>query len=503
MTVAHDEIAESRLVIVLRDGRIIDPRTGTDGTSDVLIDGTRVVAVGTDLAIPGDAEVIDVSGLIVGPGFVDLHSHVHSIAGQRLQAMDGVTTALDLEAGLMPIDLAYANAAAEGRPLNYGFSASWGTARAQVLLGQEPRASMAAGLANLGDPGWQRSSSSAELTAWLRLLEGELEKGALGIGVLMGYAPRSDPDEFLAVARLAARARVPVYSHVRELIEADPTTPIDGSEELVIAAAETGARMHHCHVNSTSRRHVERVLGLLERSRGEGSAVTVETYPYGAGSTGVGAFFLAPDRLQHWGIRPSNIIMVASGERIATASRLAEIRAADPGAECIVEFLDERNPTDRALLEHALAFPDAIVASDAMQVVWPDGSRDTRQWPLPPGGSTHPRTAGTFARSVRRMVRETGRWTWAEAFRRCSYLPARVLDDIAPAARGKGWLGAGSDADLVVIDPDGLADRATYTDPTRPSVGVRHLVVNGEFVIQHGDLVTDAYPGRGVRGAPA
>lgn len=502
LTVAYDDIDGSRFMILLRGGRVIDPRTGTDSTSDVLIDGARVTAVGTDLAIPDGARVVDVTGLIVGPGFVDLHSHVHSIAGQRLQAMDGVTTALDLEAGLMPIELAYAKAAQEGRPLNYGFSASWGMARAQVLLGHEPRASMAEAMSALGEPGWQRSSSPTELTAWLGLLERELEKGALGIGVLMGYAPRSDPDEFLAVARLASRAGVPVYSHVRELIEADPTTPIDGSEELVIAAAETGARMHHCHVNSTSRRHVDRVLGLLERSRQEGSTVTVEAYPYGAGSTGIGAFFLAPDRLQHWGIRPSNIVMVATGERIATASRLAEIRAADPGAECIVEFLDDRDPADRALLEQALAFPDAIVASDAMQVVWPDGSRDTRQWPLPPAGSTHPRTAGTFARSVRRMVHETGHWTWAEAFRRCSYLPARVLDELAPAARGKGWLGADSDADLVVIDPEGLADRATYTDPTRPSVGVRHLVVNGEFVIQHGELVTDAYPGRGLRGAP-
>ncbi|GGB29014.1 D-glutamate deacylase [Flexivirga endophytica] len=487
-------------MIVLRGGRVIDPGSGTDRVADVLVNGVTVHAVGTDLAIPAGADVVDVTGLIVGPGFVDLHSHVHSIAGQRLQAMDGVTTTLDLEAGLMPIERAYADAAADGRPLNYGFSASWGSARAQVLLGQQPQASMAAGLANLGDPGWQRSSSPTELAAWLRLLEGELGAGALGIGVLMGYAPRSDPDEFLAVARLAASVGVPVYSHVRELIEADPTTPIDGSEELVIAAAETGARMHHCHVNSTSRRHIDRVLGLLDRSRAEGSTVTVEAYPYGAGSTGVGAFFLAPDRLPHWGIRSSNIVMVESGERIATATRLAELRAADPGAECIVEFLDDNDAADRALLHRAMAFPDSIVASDAMQVVWPDGSRDTRQWPLPPGGRTHPRTAGTFARSVRRMVHDTAQWTWSEAFRRCSYLPARILDDIAPASRGKGRLGAGGDADLVVLDPEGFTDRATYTDPTRPSSGVRHLMVNGEFVVRHGELLIDAYPGRGLRG---
>lgn len=488
--------------IVLRGGRVVDPAAGTERVADVHVSGAGVVAVGEQLAAPPDAEIVDVHGLIVGPGFVDLHSHVHSIAGQRLQAMDGVTTALDLEAGLMPIARAYELAADAGRPLNYGFSASWGEARAQVLLGRAPDATIESGLAVLGEPGWQRSSSPAELTAWLGLLERELADGALGIGVLMGYAPRSDPAEFLEVARLAAAAGAPTFTHVREIVEADPTTPVDGSEEIVIAAAETGAAMHHCHVNSTSRRHVDRVLALLERSRSAGSRVTVEAYPYGAGSTSVGAFFLAPDRLEVWGLRPANIVMVATGERVESAARLVELRATDPGAECIVEFFDERSPTDQALLRRALTFPDAIVASDAMQVVWPDGRRDSRDWPLPPGGATHPRTAGTFAKSARLMVREAGAWSWVEAFRRCSYLPARVLDDVAPAARGKGRLEVGSDADLVVLDPAAFTDRAGYQQPTEPSVGVRHLLVNGRFVVRDGLLDVDAYPGRPLRGEP-
>ena len=427
---------------------------------------------------------------------------MHTISGQRLQALDGVTTALDLEAGLMPLARAYADAEADGRPLNFGFSASWAAARAQILLGRPAEPTLEAGLAVLGDPRWQRSSSPAELAQWLGLLEGELAQGALGIGVLMGYAPRTDPAEFLAVAALAARAGAPTYTHVRELVEADPTTPIDGSEEIVAAAAESGAAMHHCHVNSTSRRHVDRVLGLLDRARSAGSRVTVETYPYGAGATGVGAYFLAPDRLDVWGLRPSNIVMVATGERVRSAARLVELRSTDPGAECIVEFLDEQRPEDNALLRRALAFPDAIVASDAMPISWRAGPRDPLEWPLPPGGNTHPRSAGTFARSLRMMVRETATWTWLEAFRRCAYLPARVLDDIAPAARGKGRLGPGSDADIVVLDPALLGDAATYRDPTRPSAGVRHLLVNGTFLVRDGDLRTDVLPGRAVRGRP-
>jgi N-acyl-D-aspartate/D-glutamate deacylase len=439
---------------------------------------------------------------VVGPGFVDLHSHVHSVAGQRLQALDGVTATLDLEAGLMPIDRAYERAAADGRLLHYGFSASWGDARAVAHLGVAPAADLHASLAMLGDPAWQRSSSPAERAAWLRILEGELEAGALGIGVLMGYAPRSDPDEFLDVARLAARTGTATFTHVREIVEADPTTPIDGSLEITRAAAETGAAMHHCHVNSTSRRHIDRVLATLDRARSAGSRLTVEAYPYGAGSTGIGAFFLAPERLSRWGIGPSDIVLLSTGERVADERRLRELRAANPGAPCIVEFLNEADPADAALLRRALAYPDAIVASDAMPVLWPGPVMDTDEWPLPPGGSTHPRTAGTFCRTLRTMVREQQAWTWLEAFRRCSYLPARVLDEVAPSMRTKGVLAAGADADIVVLEPERVTDQATYLDPTRPSLGVRHLFVGGTPVVRDGRLDVQARPGRPVRGEP-
>lgn len=356
----------------------------------------------------------------------------------------------------------------------------------------------------LGTPDWQRSSSPAERRRCRSLLEDELGAGALGIGVLMGYAPRSDPDEYLALSRLAAAAHAPTFTHVRELIEADPRTQIDGSEELVRVAAETGAAMHHCHVNSTSLRHIDRVLGLLDRSRAAGSRVTVEAYPYGAGSTAIGAFFLAPEKLAGLGITPSSLVLVDTGERIADEARLREVRATDPGATCIVTFLDEADPFDRAHLHRALAYPDSIVASDAMPISWAASGGGTvyeqHEWPLPAGGHTHPRTAGTFAKSLRLMVLDSGTWSWVEAFRRCSFLPARVLDEVSSGMRGKGHLTIGADADVVVIDPTTLTDRATYADPTRPSRGVRELFVHGTRVVHAGEIVTDALPGRAVRG---
>ena len=480
---------------VLRGGRVIDPATATDRIADVLLEDGRVSAVGDDLN--GDA-VIDVAGLVVGPGFVDLHSHVHSIAGQRLQALDGVTTSLDLEAGLMPVAVGYARAAEEGRPLNYGFSASWAAARGQVLAGVSPSGGFHRSMALLADPDWQRSSSPAELAHWLELVEGELEAGALGVGVLLGYAPRSDPAEFTALARLAARAGVPTFTHVRELVEADPTTPVDGSSEIAVAAAETGGHMHHCHVNSTSRRHIDRVLSTLDRSRNDVARVTLEAYPYGSGATAIGAAFLDPEHLSRWGLTPDRLVLLPSGERVADAARLRQVREETPGMACIVEVLDESDPTDAELLRRSLSFPDACVASDAMPVIWPDGSTESRGWPLPPGGTTHPRTAGTFTRALRTYVRELGEWSWLDAFRRCSYLPARVLD-FAPSARAKGHLGVGADADVVVIDPQTVTDTATYLDPTSPAVGIRHLFVGGTAVVRDGELIPEALPGQPLR----
>ena len=486
---------------LLRRGLVVDPESATERITDLLVSDGKITDIG-DLGDIEHYDVIDAEGLVIGPGFIDVHSHVNSIAGQRLQALDGVTTALDLESGLMPIDTAYAEAATAGRPLNFGFSASWSAARAKVLAGIAPTTDLKSNLAHLGLASWQGSSTQRQLNEWLDLLADEISLGALGIGVLMGYAPRSDPAEFLALARLAAAAGVPTFTHVREIVEADPSTPIDGTDEIVRAAGETGAHMHHCHVNSTSRRHIDRVLQTIERTRTAGSSVSVETYPYGAGSTAISAAFLAPDRLPTWGLKPSDLVVVETGERIADLSRLKHLRATDPGLPIILHYLDETREDDREMLYRSLAFPDAIVASDAMPVFWADGTHETTQWPLPPNGTTHPRTAGTFSKALRLMVRERSEWTWAEAFRRCSYLPAEMLRKVCPDMRLKGRVHVGADADLVILDPARVSDSATYFEPTRPSTGVRYLFVNGTAVVADGMLDSAALPGRPVRGRP-
>jgi N-acyl-D-aspartate/D-glutamate deacylase len=488
--VAHD--------VVLAGGRVLDPETGFDRVCDVGIDGSSVAALGDRL---DGVTTVDVAGLVVAPGFVDLHSHAQTLPGRRLQACDGVTTALDLEAGRAPVELAYAREAQRGSPINYGFSASWAAARMHVLAGGGLDGSAMAVFGGLVGSEWQEAATTAQVAQILEVLSTDLALGAIGIGVLIGYTPGVDPVEYLAVAELAAAAAVPTFTHSRDIVELAPETLVDGAEEIVRAAGTTGAHMHYCHVNSTSGRHVDRVLELVGRCQAEGSRVTTEAYPYGSGSTVIGAAFLAPERLRERFRGTTSITYLRTGERIADDARLRELRETDPSGLVVADFLDESEPDDAAVLWRSLAFPDAIVASDAMPPMWTDtAGMDVTDWPLPPEAVTHPRTAGTFGRSLR-LWRQAGT-PLIEAIRRATLLPASVLEEAVPAMRRKGRVQAGADADLVVFDEAQVTDQATYLASTRPSSGIVHVLVGGTFVVREGALVREAQPGRPVLASP-
>jgi N-acyl-D-aspartate/D-glutamate deacylase len=513
------EASVSESGLVLRGGRVIDPESGLDAVRDVAVAHGQIAAIGTGL--PPAVVDVDVAGQVVTAGFIDLHSHVSDLGGLRLQAMDGVTTALELEAGVTPVADAYRRAAAQGRPVNYGFAASWALARMQAVAGLPPDPSLNGFMARISDPAWQRPAEPAQVAALLARLSADLADGALGIGVLLGYAPAASPAEYLRVAELAAEAGLPAFTHARDLIEMVPGAVIDGAEEIVRAAAQTGAHMHYCHINSTSQRHIGRVLTLVGRAQVAGSRVTTEAYPYGSGMTGIGAAFLAPDRLGERGLAPTSLTFAPTGERVRTEARLRELRQSHPGGLVIIDILSEDEPADRALLMRSLTFPGAVVASDAMPLTWTAPPADPTAWPLPPAAITHPRTAGTFCRALRLLTRDAGQFaadgdpvgrnaddlghgplSLAQALAKCSLEPVRLLADRVPAMRRKGRLQAGMDADVVVLDPAQITDRASYRHSTRPSAGIRHVLVNGTFVVRDGDIVADARPGRPVRADP-
>ncbi|MER7080194.1 Dihydroorotase [Saccharopolyspora kobensis] len=479
--------------LVLAGARVIDPETGLDGVRNVGIDGRRIGAVTTD-RLTGNT-VVDVSGRVLAPGFIDLHSHAQTVTGLRLQAMDGVTTALELEAGALPVRTAYDEAAAAGRPINFGFSAGWALARMHLLDGAVPGASFDVFAKYQGAPNWRRPVGARDLARVLDLLEEQVRGGALGIGMLVGYAPDSGRDEYFAVASLAARLGVPTFTHTRFISTEEPGTSLEGALEVIAAAAGTGAHMHMCHINSTSNRMIDDVAGAVERARGYGVQVTTEAYPYGSASTVIGAAFLAPEKLHRLGMQPRNILRVATGERIADAARLAELREQDPGALILFDWLDESDPADLSTLQRSLLFTDTAIASDAVPLVGQDG--DT--WPVADGVHTHPRSVGCYARTFGWLVRELGVLSLAEAVRRCTLLPARILEPAAPAMRRKGRIQVGADADVVVFDPGTIASPATGTR-VLTSTGVDHVLVGGTFVVRDAQIQLDRLPGEPVFG---
>ena len=187
--------------IVLRGGRVIDPETGLDDVRDVAISGGTISDIGSGL--PPALVDVDVAGRVVTAGFIDLHSHTNDIPGLRLRVLDGVTTALELEAGVVSVGDHYQQAAAEGRPLNYGFATSWALARMEAVAGLELRDNVDF-LGNMSSPEFQQAASSAQVSAIRDRLAADLADGAIGIGFLLGYSPGTEPQEYLEICALAA-----------------------------------------------------------------------------------------------------------------------------------------------------------------------------------------------------------------------------------------------------------------------------------------------------------
>ncbi|MGO1411237.1 MAG: amidohydrolase family protein [Microbacterium sp.] len=495
--------------LVLTNGRVIDPETGVDGLRHVGIRGGEIVSIQRATEVPRPAaQQIDASRSVIAPGFIDLHSHSQTINGLRFQAMDGVTTALDLESGALPLAETHAEVAREGRPINYGYASNWLAARVSEVEGirLEPNGNIKNGSATVlaakeGLDDWRWPASPEVVDRIVdRVAEGVVE-GSIGVGVLLGYAPESGRTEMLKLSRRASELGVPLFVHGRYKESDDPLSGIEGLLELISLAAATGVHVHLCHINSTYSLAADLVLDAIREAQRIGVKITTEAYPYHASSTVIGAPFLSPEQMSSRGKRPSSIRYLRTGERVANFDRLAQLRVEDPGGTVVVDYLDPEDPEQMERLHRMVSFPGTAVASDAM-LLQLDGRRTgpdiETNWPVPPGTFAHPRTAGTFTRTLGLISRELGLMSLNEAISRCSYVPTTILESFVPAMRRKGRLQVGCDADIVVFDPTTVGDRADF-DELMPAAGIEQLLVGGEFVVRDGELSTGALPGRPIR----
>jgi hypothetical protein len=269
--------------------------------------------------------------------------------------------------------------------------------------------------------------------------------------------------------RLAARRGVPVFTHVRSFGRLEPGSSIEAVSEVIGAAAVSGASLQIAHINSSCIADALECVAMVSGARARGLDVTTEAYPYVAGFTNINSALFNPGWREKLGLGYDALQMPDTGERL-TKERFDQLHA-DPAPQEVLIFMNTQERVDAVI-----AAPLVMIASD--------------------GEDGHPRNAGTYSRILARYVRERGNITLMDAIRKMSLMPAQRLEKATAAARLKGRLQEGADADVIAFDPNTVSDRSTYQSPREPSVGMRYVIVNGTVLIDQGKLVPDRYPGR-------
>jgi len=453
--------------LVLEGGRVMDPETGLDAVRNVGIRDGKIVRISSD-ALTG-RRVIHAGGLVVASGFIDLHEHGQEMESQRVKALDGVTTALELEVGAP--DVAQFLKAKEGRSLiHYGSSASHVAARALVFGTPLSEGEI---LPKSG-PATDQPATTEQISRIEKRLQSQLDAGGLAIGMGIQYTPGATRLEIIDTFRLAAERGVPVYSHVRSSSRVDPGSSIESVSEVIGASAITGAPLHIVHINSSCLRDAPECLSMVEGARARGLDVTTESYPYIAGMTFINSALFNPGwQEKEGGISYSDLVLPNTGEHL-TKERFEELHNSST-PQTVLIFSNSQE-----VLDEVIRHPLVMIASDGFQ--------------------GHPRNAGTYSRVLAQYVREKGTLTLMDALRKMSLMPAEMLERSTPAARQKGRLQEGADGDIVVFDPATISDRATFQKPMEPSVGVHYLLVAGTVVVDEGKIVPDVFPGRALRG---
>lgn len=441
--------------LVIAGGRVMDPASGLDGIRHVGIQGGTVASI-SETPLTG-RRVIDASGHVVAPGFVDLHEHGQQDESYRMMVRDGVTSAFELEAGTADVAGWYA-AREGGQVVNYGVSIGHIPARMKVL-GDPGRGILPAGIGGTG------TATDAQIAAMEDLLRKGLAEGAVAVGMGSAYTTGAPVAELSRMFRVAAQGGASVHIHLRG--------GLAGLHETIGMARDAKAALHVVHVNSVARDEIDGFLAAIQAARDAGQDVTTEAYPYGAGMTEIQSALF-----DDWETWPDDKFgqhqLVATGERLTRAT-FAKARAT--GGTIIIHNRSE------AQTRAAIVSPLSMIASDGFIE----------------NGRGHPRTSGTYAKVLGQYVRDEAAIPLMEALRRMTIEPARRIEARAPAMANKGRLAVGADADITIFDPAIVRDRATYEDATIPSAGIPYVIVGGQIVVDNGTLTT-AKPGRAVRG---
>lgn len=472
----------------IHGGEIVDGSGAARRKADVVIVGDTIVHVGAVALDQAARTTLDATGRVVTPGFIDLHAHTDPLGRvDHLLAM-GVTTIVVGQDGDSPASRvgAYLSEVEAARPrLNVATLVGHGTIRARILDKAES------------------TPSDVELSAMAARVDEALDEGAFGLSLGLEYdaGKPADARELRALIAPVGRRGAVVMSHLRSEDDASIDAAID---ELLLPCRETGARAHISHLKIVLGRGEARAAALLEKlavARREGVRVSADLYPYTASYTTIGILF--PDFA-----RPPNAYAKAKRKRREELARhLRERVTARNGPSATVfgtgryegRSLEEVATAERRAFEDVLIDLGPTGASATYYVMDEAVMRALMRDPFVSFGTdgaaagAHPRGRGTFARAVGRYVRDERVLTLEEAVHKASVLAAESL-----GLRDRGSLAAGMAADLVVLDPATLVDRADFAHPERKAEGVDAVVVGGQVAWLDG-RTTDARGGHALR----
>ena len=450
--------------IVVLNGRVIDPESNMDAIRNLGIrDGS--IQVITTKEIKGRV-LINAQGLVVAPGFIDIHSHGQDQENYAYKIMDGVTTALELEMGTADVDQWYKER--EGKAIiHHGVSV--GHIPLRMRLMNDP-----GGFAPVADAAY-RAASDSEIVILKEGIAQGLSRGALGVGFGMMYTPSASRWEILEMFRIAGKMKAPCYVHMRYGGLKEPNNCIAALEEVISASAISRAPLHVVHITSLGFSYTPRMLQMIREARSHDIDVSVECYPYSATQTTIESAVYDEGWQESFGISYNDLQWAETGERL-NAERFERYRKS--GGMVIAHSIPEE------IVRSTVADPIVIIASDG----------DMK------AGKGHPRGVGTFARVLGKYIRDEKLISLSEGLKKVTLMPAQRLEGIAPMMKYKGRIRAGADADITIFDPEQIIDQATYEEPAKYSTGIEYVLVNGTVIVKDGELQKNIYPGKSVRG---
>ena len=471
-------IAQSNIQydIVLVGGRVINPETKLDAIKNVGILNNRIAQISSE-PLQGK-EIINVSGLVVAPGFIDLHVHGRSNVEQEYQLHDGVTTALELEWGIEHLGQWYETRKSKAL-INYGASVCWPYERFkamgkykqgvdELLNTVKSGQSTIINLSKTISPSYTENPTQEETDRTMANIKNALSEGGIGIGVPIGYLPKTKPYEMFRVFQLAGEMNTLVFTHTRE-------PNIIAIQEVIADAMLTGTPLHIVHINSMALGQIDFALEMVRSASKKGFDISTELYSYTAASTALESAMFNEGWQEKMNISYGNLQWVATGERL-TKETFETYRKT--GGTVIIHMMKPE------WIKNGIAAPGVMIASDGM----------------PYAKLAHPRTAGTFSRVLGKYVREDKAIDLNTAIEKMTLLPAKRLENIAPMMRFKGRIQVGADADITIFNPDTVIDKATFEKGLEFSAGIEYVIVNGSFILKNGKTVNNVFPGQPVYG---